>query len=107
VVELFNEPDAAVITVTPSPLLVANPVLLIDATLDCEDVHVAEDVRFCVLPSLKVPVATNCSAPPCAIEGLAGVTATELRVGGEGVAGEEGLAPQPVRHTRNRRAMRD
>ena len=33
-----------------------------------EDAHVTEPVRFCVLPSLNVPVAVSCSVVPLAIE---------------------------------------
>ena len=40
-----------------------------------------ELVRFCVLPSLKVPVAVNCWVSPTATEGFAGVTATDFSVG--------------------------
>ena len=34
---------------------------------------------FCVLPLLKVPVATNCRLVPCAIVKLFGVTVIETR----------------------------
>ena len=37
-------------------------------------------VRFCVLPSLKVPVAANCSLVPFAIEELPALIAIDCRV---------------------------
>lgn len=52
VVVALTEPDAAVIVLAPSAMLVARPVLETLATLVADDVHVTEDVRFCVLPSL-------------------------------------------------------
>ena len=51
------------------------------ATLVLEEDQVTELVRFCVLPSLNVPVAVNCWVSPAAKEGVAGVTATDFRVG--------------------------
>ena len=38
---------------------VARPVELMLTDAGPEEAHVAELVRFCVLPSLKVPVAVN------------------------------------------------
>jgi hypothetical protein len=43
----------------PTPVPVASPVLLTVAAAVFEDVQVAELVRFCVVPSVKVPVAVN------------------------------------------------
>src|SRR6202041_3230344 len=37
-------------------------------------------VRFCVVPSLNVPVAVNCCVAPLVIEGFAGVTAIDCSV---------------------------
>jgi hypothetical protein len=59
---------------------VANPPALIVATLVVCEVHVTVLVKFCVELSEKVPVAVNCSVLPFAIEGLAGVTATDTNV---------------------------
>ena len=47
--------------------------------------HFTELVRFCVLPSVKVPVAVNCSVSPRATEGLAGVTAMDTKAAAETV----------------------
>src|SRR5215467_9848863 len=44
--------------------------------------HCAEFVMFRVEASVYVPVAVNCRDVPAAIEGLAGVIAIEVRIGG-------------------------
>src|ERR1700722_11947016 len=79
----FVDPTTACIDVNPavvpapSVALVATPAALTEATLEFEDVHVALDVRFWVLPSLKWPVAVNgCVAPLSAIDGFWGLTTT-------------------------------
>ena len=64
------------------PTDVAKPVVLIVATVEEEEFHVAVLVRFWVVPSLKVPVAVNCWVFPMAIEGFAGVTAMDASVAG-------------------------
>ena len=46
--------------VEPAPVAVARPTALIVATVTAEEFHVAVPVRFCVVPSLNVPVAVNC-----------------------------------------------
>jgi hypothetical protein len=43
----------------PMPAPVAIPLVLIVAADVFEEFHVAELVRFCVVPSLNVPVAVN------------------------------------------------
>jgi hypothetical protein len=73
-------------------------VVLTVATAVAEEFHVAELVRFCVFPSLNVPVAVNCWVAPLMIEGLAGVTAIEVSVGvgvGVGVGAGVGVPPPP------------
>ena len=49
----------AVILLEPSPAPVTRPAALMVAAPGFELVHVTLFVRFCVLPSLKVPVAVN------------------------------------------------
>jgi hypothetical protein len=61
-------------------MLVVRPVLLMLATPVPDELQVAEFVRFWVLPSEYVPVAVNCSVVPKAIDGLAGVTAIEVKI---------------------------
>ena len=49
---------------------VAKPLVLTLTVAGLELLHVAVLLRFCVLPSLKVPVAVNCTLVPLAIEEL-------------------------------------
>jgi len=73
-------PDAASILLDPVATPVANPPAVIVTTpVDCE-LQVTELVKFCVELSENVPVAVNCSVLPFAIEGFAGVTATDTNV---------------------------
>jgi hypothetical protein len=74
-------PDWAEIVVDPTLTPVATPAELMVATEGVDDRHVAVDVRFCVLPSLYVPVAVKPCVFPIATVGLAGVTAIDTRVG--------------------------
>lgn len=53
--------------------------LLTVATLGCEDVQAASVVRFCVVPSPKVPIALQNSDVPCAICGVVQLTAIDTR----------------------------
>lgn len=57
-------PEVALMVAVPIPTLVANPVVLIVAVVMVLDTQVALAVRFCVLPSVKVPVAVNCWVVP-------------------------------------------
>ena len=57
----------------PAPRPVAIPVVPMLEMLGWEELHVMRVVRFCVLPSLKVPVALNCCWAPITITGLRGV----------------------------------
>jgi hypothetical protein len=50
---------AALILLEPTPFPVARPVVLMMAAAAFEEAQVTELVRFCVLPSLNVPVAAN------------------------------------------------
>ena len=47
------------------------------ATAVFDDVQAAELVRFCVVPSVNVPVAVNCCVSPLATRRVAGVTAID------------------------------
>ena len=53
------EPVVARMVVDPVPIAVATPAALIVATVAAEELHVAVLVRFCVVPSVNVPVAVN------------------------------------------------
>jgi hypothetical protein len=59
-VEPLMDDDVAVIVEVPTPAPVARPAALIVAVVVVPDDQVTVDVRFCVVPSLKVPVAVNC-----------------------------------------------
>ncbi len=75
--EPLTVPEVAVMFAVPMPTLCASPPLLIVAVETVSDDHVVVLVRFCVLPSVYVPVAVNCSLVPSAIDGVAGVTAID------------------------------
>jgi hypothetical protein len=72
--------ELAVIADVPTPTAVARPVVLIVATPGVPEFHVAVLVRFCVVPSVNVPVAVNWSVNPLAIEELGAVIAIDCSV---------------------------
>jgi hypothetical protein len=86
VVEAEIEPDVAEMLELPVATLVAKPwlsaVLLMVATEPSDESHWTEPVMFCALPSVKVPVAANCSVVPSAMLGIAGVMAMETNAAG-------------------------
>lgn len=59
--------------VVPDEALIARPFDLTAATATSDEVQVACSVMITVEPSLKVPCAANCSDPPNAMVGFAGV----------------------------------
>jgi hypothetical protein len=65
--------------VLPECKPLARPVALIVATSVNAELHVTESVKFCMLPSLKVPIAVNCCALPKGTAGVGGVNAIETR----------------------------
>jgi hypothetical protein len=77
---LLTPPSDAVMVTEPAVTPVASP-LLMPASLLFEEVQAALVVRFCVLPSLKEPVAANCCVPPTAILADAGDTAIDWSTG--------------------------
>src|SRR3984957_13553114 len=81
-----TEPTLAVMFAIPWVTLLATPAegpsLLIVATAGVSELHCTVPVMFCVLPSVKVPVAVNCCVVPRGMEGIAGVTAVETRNAG-------------------------
>jgi hypothetical protein len=80
VVEPVIDPDLALMEEVPVATADAKPEALIVATVVVAEAQVTLLVRFCVLLSLKVPVAVNCCVRPLAIEALAGVTAIDCSV---------------------------
>jgi len=77
VAEPVTEPDVAVICVVPAARVMANPEALIEAIALVADPQLTWLVRFCVLPSVNVPVAVNCWELPSATDGVGGVTAID------------------------------
>ena len=81
-----TDPSAAVIVVVPPPTAVASPmvgaVMLMVATELFDDVHSTDAVISWVVPSLKFPVALNCSVVPSAIVVVADDMVMKLSVAG-------------------------
>ena len=67
----LSAPDFAVIVTTPADCPIATPAEFTVATFVSEEAQLTPEVRACLLPSLNVPVAANCSDEP-------GVTSPEL-----------------------------
>src|SRR5258707_11484895 len=59
-------PLVALIVLVPFFSVVASPAALIVAVATVPDAHTTLAVRFCVVPSLNVPVAVNCTGVPAA-----------------------------------------
>ena len=77
---VFTPFNVAVIVVVPELALVANPCGLITATFTLEELQTTCDETSRIVPSLKVPLATNSSEAPSAILGEFGKMAKEVRV---------------------------
>jgi hypothetical protein len=76
-VELLTLPEVAVTSAVPRPTLCATPAEVMVAVETVSEDHVTVLVRFCMLPSVNVPVAVNGCIVPSAIDGVAGVIASE------------------------------
>jgi hypothetical protein len=79
-VELTIDPNWAEIVLVPPLRPAAIPKLPILATVGWDEFQITTEVKSCLLPSLKVPVAANCCLAPMTSTGLAGVTAREVNV---------------------------
>ena len=63
----------------PGAIALASPFESTSAIPVSDEVHVANDVKFCTVLSTRVPVAANCWVVPGAIHGgFVGVTVIEL-----------------------------
>jgi len=86
-------PKIALTVVEPCPAAVANPfdpaALLMVATAVEDEAHATCEVRFCVEPSLYVPIAVNCSVSPFGSVELLGVTAIDTRAAAVTASGAE------------------
>jgi hypothetical protein len=90
-------PDFAVIVVVPlSVSAVTTPAAVIVAVVVFDELQVTVEVRFCVDPSLYVPVAVNCVRVPSGTEAFAGVTAIDSNTGAVTVNVVEPLTPVTV-----------
>src|SRR5216110_1719506 len=76
VAEMLDVPTARAVAVPRMPDVVTL------ATVPSADCHVAACVRSCVVLSVYVPIAVNCTCVPLAMEGFVGVTAIEDSVAG-------------------------
>lgn len=56
-----TDPEVALMVTVPAALATAEPVTLTLAVAGPDEIQVADCVRFCVVPSVYVPVAVNCS----------------------------------------------
>lgn len=88
--------NVAVITVVPGLTVLADPELLMVATVATDEVQVTWPVRIIVLLSLNVPVAVNCCALPWVTVGLLGVTAIDTRVALDTASVAAGLLTMPA-----------
>src|SRR5277367_2922209 len=95
-VEPEIDDDVAVMVEVPTPAPEAKPTALIVAVAVVPDDQVTLDVRFCVEPSLNVPMAVNCCVAPLVIEGFAGVTAIDCNVAAVTVSKVEPLMDDDV-----------
>jgi hypothetical protein len=99
VADAFMDPELAVIMLAPTVTPVARPFVPTNATLVLEDVQCTEVVRLLELPSLNLPVAVNCWLDPTPTDIDAGVTASEVSVGGFPLEPELDFPPQAIRVT--------
>lgn len=99
VVEPLTLPESALMVVLPTDRAVVrpgDPALAMEATEASEEDQLTVLVSTCVLPSVKVPVATNCCVSPRGSEGLAGVTAMETRVAAVTVSRVDPVLPEKL-----------
>ncbi len=85
------EPKVAVTVALPTATPVATPLVAIVATAVEDELQLTVVVRFCVLPSLYVPVAVNAWFSPAGIEAAEGLTVMEVSTGAVTVNAAEPL----------------
>jgi hypothetical protein len=73
-VDAVTEPAPAMMVVWPAATQFATPLAEIVATAVEEELQLTEDVTFCWLPSVKVPVAVNAWVVPDAAAGFCGLS---------------------------------
>jgi hypothetical protein len=77
---VLTPPNVASIVVVPVPVVKAEPLLLMIATVTSEELQVTCEARFSFEPSLNVPFAENDCRLPSAMFGFAGVIAIAVKV---------------------------
>jgi hypothetical protein len=90
-------PEDAVIVELPAANPIASPGTPFTFMLATErfvEVHCTDPVTFCMLPSVKVPIAVNCRVVLCAIDALVGETASETKTGAVTVTAALPLMPE-------------
>ena len=88
-VDPVTEPEAAKIATVPVATLLASPAVESAATVLSDELQSTVEVRSCVLPSLKIPVATSCWVVPRAMVVFAGVMAMDCSTAGSTVSDAE------------------
>lgn len=90
-------PDsAAVMVAVPTPVDVARPSLLTDATDEADELQDTNVVISCVLLSEYIPVAVNCRVVPSALLTFAGVIDIEAKVADVPLLFPPLFPPQPA-----------
>jgi hypothetical protein len=90
------EPEVAITLAVPLACPVTMPEALTFTTPAGDTLQATEFVKSCVLPSVKVPIADNCSLAPVAMDELAGITFSEARAAGVTARLAEPLNPPKV-----------
>jgi hypothetical protein len=81
VADAFKAPIVACIVVCPTVVAVATPAELMVATFVADELQVAIEATFSLLPSEYVPVRVYCRVLPFGMEAVPGAIASELSVG--------------------------
>lgn len=89
-------PNCAEIVAPPPATALTLPALSTEATAASEELQVALSVITCVVPSLRVAVATQLNIVLGAISAVDGVTEIEVIVAVETVSGAEPVTPLKV-----------
>jgi hypothetical protein len=76
-----NPPVVTPTVAVPCPIPVARPPLVIEAVVNGTATQAAKVVRFCVLPSVYVPMTWYCSVVPKAIAAVDGVSERATKAG--------------------------
>jgi hypothetical protein len=81
-VDALTVPDVALMSVVPSASGMTRPPAFTVATVGASEDQVTALVTSCVLPSVKVPAAVNCSVLSKESEGFAGLNTIDTNTAG-------------------------